>query len=98
MSMASGAGSSQPVFANGVVEAVNEQTRRIRVSHGPIEDLGWAAMTMEFDVLPGVDLGALRVGQNIHFELGQSDVGDYQINIIRPESSRQVEAKQEDEL
>lgn len=77
---------AENVFASGRIEALNVETRRMRLSHGPIQDLGWGAMTMEFDVLPGVDLGALRVGQDIQFELGQSDVGDYQIRIIRRDS------------
>ena len=49
---------------------------------GPIEALGWTAMTMEFDVLPGVNLEAIIIGQSIHFSLVQSEVGDYVINII----------------
>ncbi len=71
------------VFASGIVEAIDAAARRVRVSHGPIEDLGWAAMTMEFDVLPGVDLGSIQVGQNIRFSLRPSEVGDYEINIIQ---------------
>ncbi len=70
------------IFGNGIVEALDAQTRRIRVRHGPIESLGWAAMTMEFDVLPGVNLDAISIGQSIHFSLSQSDVGDYVIHII----------------
>jgi Cu(I)/Ag(I) efflux system membrane fusion protein len=74
--------SSRTYFASGTVKAINAETRQLRVSHGPIEALGWAAMTMEFAVLPEVDLGNLNVGQGIHFELGQSEIGDYQINLI----------------
>ncbi len=70
------------VFGSGIVEAIDSEARRIRVSHGPIEDLGWTAMTMEFDVLPDSDLGSIRVGQNIRFSLRQSEVGDYEISII----------------
>jgi Cu(I)/Ag(I) efflux system membrane fusion protein len=72
----------QAVFGNGTVEAVDVQARRVRISHGPIEALGWAPMTMEFDVLPGADLETLTIGQGIHFTLSQSDVGDYVIDII----------------
>jgi hypothetical protein len=39
-------------------------------------------MTMEFDVLPGVNLDLINIGQSIHFSLDLSDVGDYVINII----------------
>jgi len=70
------------VFGNGTVEAVDSRTRRVRISHGPIEALGWAPMTMDFDVLPGANLDAITIGQSIHFSLSQSAVGDYVINII----------------
>ncbi len=71
------------VFGSGRVEAVDVRARKIRVSHGPIEDLGWSAMTMEFDVLPGTDLGAIGISQNIRFSLHPSEVGDYEIRIIQ---------------
>ena len=77
------------VFGNGIVEAVNADTRRIRISHGPIEDLGWAAMTMEFDVLPGVGLEKINIGENIRFELHPSEVGDYQINVVYQDKGSQ---------
>ncbi len=82
LSMTDSQDDRQTVYGNGTVEALNPESRRIRISHGPIEALGWAAMTMEFDVLPGVDLDTLSIGQSVHFSLGQSDVGDYVINII----------------
>lgn len=71
------------VFGSGIVEAIDTEARRIRVSHGPIEDLGWTAMTMEFDVLTDVDLASIRIGQNIRFSLRPSKVGDYEISIIQ---------------
>ena len=61
---------------------IRDRARRIRVSHGPIEALGWAPMTMEFDVLPGVNLETINIGQSIHFSLSQSEVGDYVIDVI----------------
>ncbi len=72
----------QTVFGNGIVKAVDVKARRMRVSHGPIQALGWAPMTMEFDVLPGTDLETINIGQSIHFSLGQSKVGDYVIEVI----------------
>jgi Cu(I)/Ag(I) efflux system membrane fusion protein len=74
----------QAVFSNGIVKAVDPKTRRVRISHGPIEALGWAAMTMEFDVVPGADLETINIGQNVHFSLSPSEVGDYVIDIINP--------------
>jgi len=84
---------SPTVFGNGIVEAIDSKTRRIRISHGPIEALGWTAMTMEFDVLPGANLDIISIGQSIHFSLSQSDVGDYVIdNIHQPEPAGVDEA------
>ena len=80
--MPDSAGSRQAIFGSGIVEAVDSPSRRIRISHGPIEALGWTAMTMEFDVLPGADLDSIRIGQSIHFSLSNTKVGDYVISII----------------
>jgi len=69
-------------FGSGIVNAVDMQARHLRVSHGPIDELGWTAMTMEFDVLPGVELEKVQVGKNIHFSIVQNEVGDYVIDTI----------------
>ncbi len=37
-------------------------------------------MTMEFDVLPGVELEKVKAGKNIQFSIVQSEVGDYTID------------------
>ena len=81
-----GNGVQPAVFASGIVNAVDTASRRIRISHGPIEALGWTAMTMEFDVLPGADLTSISIGQSVHFSLSLSKVGDYVVsNIHQPE-------------
>jgi Cu(I)/Ag(I) efflux system membrane fusion protein len=87
--MMDGETAAKVVFGSGIVQAIDSEARRIRVSHGPIEDLGWAAMTMEFDVLPGVGLESVQIGQNIRFELHASAVGDYQINIVNKDEDSQ---------
>jgi Cu(I)/Ag(I) efflux system membrane fusion protein len=71
-----------PAFASGIVDAIDMEARRLRISHGPIDELGWNAMTMEFDVLPGVELERVEAGKNIHFSIVQSEVGDYTIDTI----------------
>jgi Cu(I)/Ag(I) efflux system membrane fusion protein len=84
--MAASSDTQQAVFGSGIVEALDTASRRIRISHGPIEALGWTAMTMEFDVLPGANLDTIKIGQSIHFSLSTSKVGDYVIsNIHQPE-------------
>jgi Cu(I)/Ag(I) efflux system membrane fusion protein len=70
------------VFASGWVDGVDQQSRRLRVSHGPIDVLGWPSMTMVFDVRPAVDLSLVKVGQNIQFSLVQEHAGEYEIEQI----------------
>jgi Cu(I)/Ag(I) efflux system membrane fusion protein len=65
------------VFASGLVEGIDLENRRIRVSHGPIDALGWPSMTMVFDVRPAVDLTKVQVRQDIRFALVQEHAGEY---------------------
>lgn len=65
------------VFASGLVEEIDLGNRRIRVSHGPIDALGWPSMTMVFDVRPAVDLTKVQVRQDIRFALVQEHAGEY---------------------
>jgi Cu(I)/Ag(I) efflux system membrane fusion protein len=73
---------TETVFGSGIVDAIDMEARRLRVSHGPIDSLGWTAMTMEFDVLPGVELEKVEADKNIHFSIVQNEVGDYVIETI----------------
>jgi Cu(I)/Ag(I) efflux system membrane fusion protein len=70
------------VFASGQVGEIYLEQRRIRISHGPIEVLGWPSMTMVFDTKPGVDLSAVEVGQDIRFALVQEHAGEYVLEHI----------------
>jgi Cu(I)/Ag(I) efflux system membrane fusion protein len=74
--------SARTVFASGRVEAVDAAKNRVRISHGPIDELGWPSMTMEFDTLPGVDLSTVRAGQEVRFQLKQEHAGEYAIQSL----------------
>ncbi len=73
---------AKTVFASGKIEAVDTKKSRVRISHGPIDELGWPGMTMEFDTLPNVDLSAIREGQEVRFQLVQEHAGEYAIKSI----------------
>ncbi len=73
---------ARTAFASGRVEAVDTERKRIRISHGPIDELGWPSMTMEFDTLPGVDLSAVREGQEVRFQLKQEHAGEYAVESL----------------
>ena len=70
------------VFASGWVDGIDLEQKRVRVSHGPIDVLGWPSMTMVFDVRPAVDLSRIQVGQDIRFTLVQEHAGEYVIEQI----------------
>jgi Cu/Ag efflux protein CusF len=66
----------------GTVTAVMADEHMITLDHEPIEALGWPAMEMDLDVNESVDLGAVAVGNRIHFSLEQDAEGDYRIGSI----------------
>jgi Cu(I)/Ag(I) efflux system membrane fusion protein len=78
----------EAVFGSGRVDAVDREARRIRISHGPIEALGWPSMTMTFNVRPQVDLGQVETGQDIRFALLQEHAGEYVIEQINSGEDR----------
>jgi Cu(I)/Ag(I) efflux system membrane fusion protein len=80
-------GKFEPVFASGRVDEIDAQQRRVRISHGPIDALGWPSMTMVFDVRPGVDLDTLRVGQGVRFALEQEHAGEYVLSRVFPDEN-----------
>jgi Cu(I)/Ag(I) efflux system membrane fusion protein len=78
------------VFASGWVDGVDRSERRVRVSHGPIDALGWPSMTMVFDVKPTVDLAGIEAGQGIRFALVQEHAGEYVIEQIFSGDSKEM--------
>jgi Cu(I)/Ag(I) efflux system membrane fusion protein len=72
------------VFVSGWVEDVDREKRHVRITHGPIDELGWPAMTMVFDAVPGLDLSAIAAGQDVRFGLLQEGGGAYVLEHIFP--------------
>ncbi len=70
------------VFASGRVQAIDLDQKQIRVAHGPIDALGWPSMTMDFKVLPGVDLNSIKNGQDVRFTLKQQQAGEYVVESL----------------
>jgi Cu(I)/Ag(I) efflux system membrane fusion protein len=74
-------------FGSGWIEEIHLAESRIRISHGPIDALGWPGMNMDFEVDPEVDLGGFEVGQDIRFQLRQAASGRFAIaNAFLPDS------------
>jgi Cu/Ag efflux protein CusF len=53
----------------GTVTAINAAAGTVTISHGPIPELGWPAMTMAFNASPPKLLTGIAVGDRVRFDL-----------------------------
>lgn len=53
--------------ATGTVEAVDAAAGKITIAHGPVAELKWPAMTMNFKATPA-QAASVQVGQKVRFE------------------------------
>ena len=58
-----------PIEGTGIVRGVMADHGMLNLEHDPIAALGWPAMTMDFTVTEGVDIGGLKDGDRIRFTL-----------------------------
>ena len=68
----------------GTVNSVDPTQHKINLSHQPIPEIGWPAMTMEFPVAPSIDLKAIKPGTRVNFTIEQQPGGVYEIRAITP--------------
>jgi Cu/Ag efflux protein CusF len=68
----------------GTVNSVDPAQHKVNVSHNPIPQIGWPAMTMEFPVGASVDLKAIKPGTRVNFTIKKQPGGMYEINAITP--------------
>jgi len=76
-------GGTKQAAATGTVTAVNTAGRKITLDHGPIADINWPAMKMEFPVAPSVDLSKVKAGDRVRFTLSGSG-SSYTVQSISP--------------
>ena len=69
---------------SGTIDAVDPAQHKVNISHAPIPEIGWPAMTMEFPVAPSVDLNAISPGTRVNFTIEQQPGGMYEIKAITP--------------
>ena len=69
--------------ATGTITAINAADRKITFNHGPITEIKWPAMKMEFPVVPSVDLAKVKVGDKVRFTLSGSGSA-YTVQSIEP--------------
>jgi Cu/Ag efflux protein CusF len=68
----------------GTVNSVDPAQHKVNLTHKPIPEIGWPAMTMEFPVAPSIDLTAIKPGTRVNFTIEQQPSGMYEIRAITP--------------
>ena len=68
----------------GTVNSVDSAQHKVNLTHNPIPEIGWPAMSMEFPVAPSVDLKAIKPGTRVNFTIEQQPGGMYEIRAIAP--------------
>jgi Cu/Ag efflux protein CusF len=78
------------VHGTAQVNAVDPAAHKVNLSHQPIPQIGWPAMTMDFAVAPSVDLTSIKPGSRIDFGMEKGADGMYVIQSIsaQPESGQ----------
>lgn len=74
----------QDAHATGRIEAVDADQRKLTISHEPIPEIGWPAMTMEFPVAPGGDVAGVKPGNRVRFTLEKGGNGMYRVESVQP--------------
>lgn len=69
--------------AEGVIRGVDAEEHKLMITHGPIAGgVDMPAMTMAFQVAPGVDLSRFEKGQSVKFTVTRDDKGRYLVTNI----------------
>jgi Cu/Ag efflux protein CusF len=68
----------------GTVNSVDPAQHKVNLSHNPIPEIGWPAMTMDFAVKPSVDLKTIQPGSRVNFTIEKGQGGMYEIQTITP--------------
>ncbi|MGE0408999.1 MAG: copper-binding protein [Amphiplicatus sp.] len=55
----------------GVINSINAEAQKINLTHGPIPQIGWGKMTMDFQTGKMVDLTKFETGDRVQFALKQ---------------------------
>jgi Cu(I)/Ag(I) efflux system protein CusF len=66
---------TEGVHAEATLNAVSDEA--VNVSHGPIPEIGWPAMTMDLPLLDGADLGGAAPGDTVMMMLDKGPDGLY---------------------
>lgn len=66
------------------INSIDADSGTLNVSHGPVEALGWPAMTMDLPVTRRVDLSGVKPGDDVTLTLKQGRDKQYRVIEISP--------------
>lgn len=64
----------------------------VNLTHEPIPEIGWPAMTMDFKLLKGASLDEIKVNDSVHITLAKDDEGVWGISKIMIPTGPKIEA------
>ena len=70
-----GTGQTAGVTGSGVVQGIDKANGKVKLTHDPIEALGWPKMTMFFRLKDGSLADQLKEGDRVEFSLEKSSAG-----------------------
>ena len=56
----------------------------VNVSHGPIPEIGWPAMTMDLNLLEGAEVGDVEAGEDAMMMLEKGEDGMFAVRALMP--------------
>ena len=70
------------VQTEATINSIDGKT--VNLTHGPIPEIGWPAMTMDLQLLEGADVGDIAEGQDAMIVLEKGGDGMYAIRALAP--------------
>ncbi|HCB12730.1 MAG TPA: efflux RND transporter periplasmic adaptor subunit [Gammaproteobacteria bacterium] len=70
------------IWAEGMINTVEAESHILNVTHAPIPELNWPAMTMDFSTARGVKLDQLQPGRKLRFRISEGEDGGYVIDAV----------------
>ena len=78
---------AETAWAKGEITDVMKDHRMLTINHQPVPEWDWPGMVMNFTFADGVDMGDLKKGQAIEFEMQKTESGQYQIIDYKADNS-----------
>ena len=70
------------VHAEAKINKIDGDT--VNLSHGPIKEIGWPAMTMDLKLLEGAEVGEVKAGDTVMMMLEKGEDGMYGVRALMP--------------